>query len=114
MRCLLLCLAMLITTPIWADEPADRAAIARTISTFDGSTAPELARLLKPTIRISHEAWGEADVHIPPTHAVLGTLTFLTSEVAMADVTYAGGPVLMVMKKERGMWKIASIRVLAP
>lgn len=113
MRCLLFCFAMLISTAVWADESADRVAIARIISAFDASTAPELARVLKPTVRISHEAWGEADILIPPTHVVLTTLTFLTSDVAMADGTYAGAPVLLMMKKEPGSWRIASVRILA-
>jgi hypothetical protein len=104
---------MLYATAVWADETADRAAITRTISTFDASSAPELARLQKPTVTISHEPWGEADVRIPGSRVALGALTFVTPEVALADASYSGAPVLLVMKKEQGSWKISSVRILA-
>ena len=94
----------------------------------------------RPTVTISHEPWGEATINFPWTDYLIKalrartleilnprigsrTIRFLTPDVALVDgawtykddgATTRTTPLLFVMKKERGSWKIASIRVLAP
>jgi hypothetical protein len=87
----------------------------------------------RPTVTISHEPWGEATINLPgmgslPALEILNprivsrTIRFITPDVALADGawTYKDGattqtiPLLFVMKKEEGNWKIASLRLLAP
>jgi hypothetical protein len=93
-----------------------------------------------PTVTISHEPWGEATIDFPCTEYLIKalqarrleilnprmgsrTIRFVTTDVALVDgawtyeddgATTRTTPLLFVMKKERGNWKIASIRVLAP
>jgi hypothetical protein len=93
-----------------------------------------------PTVTISHEPWGEATIDFPCTEYLIKalrartleilnprigsrTIRFLTPDVALVDgawtykddgATTRTTLLLFVMKKERGNWKIASIRVLAP
>ena len=154
------CLLLLFTAYARADEPADRAAIARTIDALndcprcadpftdlftgdaDGRGVPEQLRregdryrqwpacaFEQPTITISKEPWGEYTLNYPcsvlPTQTpriASGTVRFLTSDIALAngEATYRNGsgvihstPLLFVMQKVRGVWKIASMRVLA-
>jgi hypothetical protein len=81
-----------------------------------------------PTVTISHEPWGEATIGnpLPPTEIMnprilSRSIRFLTPGVALADATCvywttAGAqttPLLFVLKKVAGNWKIASLRVLA-
>lgn len=98
-----------------------------------------LPRSDHPTVTISHEPWGEATINLPCTaplikalHAgtpeilnariVSGPVRFLTPDLALVDGAwmYKDGAstrtttLLFVMKKERGNWKIASIRAVAP
>src|ERR1039458_6776399 len=94
----------------------------------------------RPTVTISHEPWGEATINFPWTDYLIKalrartleilnprigsrTIRFLTPDVALVDgawtykddgATTRTTLLLFVMKKERGNWKIASIRVLAP
>jgi hypothetical protein len=83
---------------------------------------------------ISHEPWGEATIDFPGRwpHATMEvvnprivsrTIRFITPDVALAEGACVyredgGGtrftPLLFVMKREGGGWKIASLRVLAP
>src|SRR5580700_10250953 len=82
----ILCFSLCFAAFAWADEAADRAAIGRTIAalnvtpqssalfTQDADAARELERLRKaegpdfpecaahPTVTISHEPWGEANI----------------------------------------------------
>jgi hypothetical protein len=127
-----LLLSLIFAVSAWSDEPADRSAIDRTISSLNGVSRPTgyftadsdapaaLDQLLKPkgyTVAISHEPWGEADIKMQ-TPTILGRTTrFITSNVALVDGTcsYSEGtaiPLLFVMKKEGDVWKIASLRVL--
>jgi hypothetical protein len=73
------------------------------------------------TVTISHEPWGEATINLPGSES-RPSIAFITPDVALADglCTYEDDqgtkqttPLLFVMKKEGGDWKIASIRVLA-
>ena len=119
------------------NEPSQRAAIFAA----DGNAAAELARLRRvnpafrivgpaegsvplSTITISKEPWGEARINFPiepPT--VRPSITFVTPDVALAEgaVAYLDDhftpqsiPLLFVMKREGGDWKIASLRLLSP
>jgi hypothetical protein len=59
---------------------------------------------------------------VPPAHFVIQSIRLLTPDVALIDaVNERGGagavrhsPVLLVLRKEGDVWKIASLRVLAP
>jgi len=122
----------------FADAAADRIAIGQTTAglneqprpaalfTADSDAPAELARLLKapadpPTVTISHEPFGEATINFPavtPPRFSVRAIRFVTPDVALAD---GGGaysdtqtvPVLFIMKREDGVWKIASLRRLA-
>jgi hypothetical protein len=85
-------------------------------------------------VTISHEVWGEAAINFPGVGSITfeemvnprivsGAMRFITPDVALADgaCRYNGDsaatqstPLLFVMKREGGDWKIASLRVLAP
>jgi hypothetical protein len=87
-----------------------------------------------PKVTISHdEIWGEATIDwgLPSLEFLMellnpritcGAIRFITSDVALADGNwkYENGPatetipLLFVMKNEAGVWKIASLRLLAP
>lgn len=111
--------------------------------TADGNGSSELQRLPKakaqafrirepfiavvpaiPTVIISHEPWGEARINFPPieVRAPNSSIVFVTPDVVLAEVSYVyqdddatrqALPLLFVMKRESGDWKIASVRVLA-
>jgi len=80
-----------------------------------------------PRLVISHEPWGEASITPAESRASVEIVNprietqstrFITPDVALVDghCTYADTaqkiPLLFVMKKQQGAWKIASIRVL--
>jgi hypothetical protein len=127
-------LALVLAGGIWgADEVSDRAAIEKTIAELNFSPTPaglfttdfenqaELARFRGRAavgeLVISKEPWGEA-VWIPggvstPFARIKATkIRFLTPEVAMADAV-GNGRAVLVLRKERSVWKIASLRMLA-
>ena len=120
------------------NDPSQPAALF----TADGDAASELAllrrtnppfRIAEPserpapglTVVISKEPWGEARIGFPAIEppAVRPFITFVTPDVALAEgaFSYLNGtptaqptPLLFVMKREGGGWKIASLRVMAP
>lgn len=72
-----------------------------------------------PTVTISHEPLGEADIRLPDGRS---GIVFIGADVALSEgaCTYedaAGSirrkPLLFVLKKEAGLWKIASLRIVA-
>lgn len=91
-----------------------------------------------PTVRISHEPWGEATINWPGMESMTKfdrpvellnpsiqgqAIRFITPDVALADGSWIykdegaaiqNIPLLFVMKNEGGNWKIASLRMLAP
>lgn len=113
-----------------ADEASDRQAIRRTVFRLNSFTADfdndaELARIRAAPIMlppladrpgeviISSEPWGEATISIPGVSFIaIKKIRFLTPEIALVDA-YAKSPVLFVLRNESGIWKIASIRILA-
>lgn len=94
---------------------------------------PSSPRANRPSVTISHEPWGEAQINLPgsdytvPPMELLNprisirVVRFIASDVATvdADWTYQDPtraqtlPLLFVMMKREGIWKIASARLLA-
>jgi hypothetical protein len=73
-----------------------------------------------PVVTISHEPWGEADIRLP--HDLRSGILFIGPDVALSEggCSYqeAGGstrrkPLLFVLKRDAGAWKIASLRLVA-
>lgn len=72
-----------------------------------------------PTVKISHEPMGEADIRLPDGRS---GIVFIGADVALSEgaCTYENAdgstrrkPLLFVLKKEADVWKIASLRILA-
>jgi hypothetical protein len=70
-------------------------------------------------VTISHEPWGEADFGLSNT--LWSQIVFISADVALSEgaCTYEEGdgstrrkPLLFVLKREAGVWKIASLRML--
>jgi hypothetical protein len=113
----ILCLPLFLASCAWADEAADRAAIARVIASLNEQPWPaaqvtesaaassELAHVWKlrplligtpgaPTVTVSHEPWGEATIDFPSLEGRLprivgGAVRFVTPDVALADGAWA-------------------------
>jgi len=132
----ILCISLVFAAIAWADEATDRAAIEGVIGTLNadktGADQKRIAslftidadneldrlenldrRLLQP----SDKPWSE----VTTPRFVIQSIRFITAEVALADAanTQYGStilvrrvPVLFVMKKQAGEWRIASLRVL--
>ena len=105
--CLSTLSAFLFACGVNADEPADRAAIEKVVSTLDSP--------VRPSVDISHEPWGEATITLPPSHPVIVIhgIRFVTPDVALIEATNGSLPVLIVMKKEGEGWRLISQHVLA-
>lgn len=132
------CLAALFATVVKADEVTDRAAIQAVIEAVNNpSQRPRLfAKDVDSTVNfdrlIDLHLTSPARAGIPvgtpePTriltepHIVSGAIRFMTPDVAIADgasvvhgaVTFADTvPLLFVLKKERGEWRIHMVRRL--
>lgn len=128
---IVLCLAILVTPALWANEAADRTAIAAAIAALNTSPTPasiftadfpnaaELQRFREPaptlTVVISREPWREATWYSTPRIPALfvtRSVAFTAPETAMVIAAYGNVPVLFVMKRESTNWRIASLRVL--
>jgi len=130
----ILCLSLLFSACLWADEAADRVAIEKVIGalneprrgprakplsalfTSDADPA-ELRRLFDMEGRmrqISDGPWSE----VTTPRMVSESIRFVTPEVALVDAAIAQygslsgsrEPVLLVMKKQGTEWRIASVR----
>lgn len=73
-----------------------------------------------PVVTISHEPWGEADIRLPDD--LRSGILFIAPDVALSEgaCSYEQGdgamrrkPLLFVLKREAGAWKIASLRTVA-
>ena len=134
-----ICLAILFTSALWADEAADRTAVEATMSalnvtparpelfTADFPNAAELRRFrTQPlvsggiqtgagTLVISREPMGEATWYpaapIAPRF-VTRSVTFVSPDTAIVIATHEEESVLFVLKNEKSSWRIASFRVL--
>jgi hypothetical protein len=125
---IVLCLAILITPALWADEAADRTAIKATIAALNSSLTPasiftadfpyaaELQHLRETpptfTVVISREPWGEATWYSTPPRFLTRSVTFVAPDTAVVVATYERQPVLFVVKLESSSWRIASFRTL--
>jgi len=121
-----------------ADEASERAAVERTVTAmnrwppdpaiftadFDGHA--EMLRLWQnapgdgkgqPTVVISKEPWGEAQISIAPAGimppVVCKKIRFLTPEVALVDAVGKMPLLIVLMRQGTDNWKIASLRILA-
>ena len=106
----ILCVSILIAASAFADDGADRAAIKRAIT-----EAAPLLTTASPVVQISHEPWGEATIQLPPAFAtgiMIGSIQFITRDVALADTMAHGVAFLFVMRQEGGKWKVASVRTM--
>lgn len=138
-----LSIALALVSGAWADEAADRAAIAKTIAPVSAASLSQIAFLadspaaaaeLKavssgmppiPRVRISHEPWGEALIFYPGAERIVfpivtKAIRFVTAEVVLVDADWAepdgmpmNKPILFVVRKVGNEWKIASARMLA-
>jgi len=113
-------IAALSETPQRAALFSQGADAARELERLGRVGTPDL-----PTVTISHEPWGEATIDFLCLQRIVtrlgsGAIRFITSDVALADGVWTYGedgkthtaPLLFVMKKEAGNWKIVSIRIL--
>jgi hypothetical protein len=125
-----LSLAVLLTSALWADEVADRVAIEATIAalnatperpdifTADFPNAAEFRRFkdenrLHATVVISREPMGEA-TWSPGAIApfVTRSVTFITQDTAVVVGSCQQQLVVFVMKHKNSTWRIASFRSL--
>jgi hypothetical protein len=127
----LLCLAVLATSAVWADEAAERISIEATMAalnnppgsnifTADFPNSGELQRLRDEavpavTVVISREPMGEATWYRAPASArrfVMRSVTFVAPDAAVVVAVYQQQTVLFVLKHQATDWRIASFRVL--
>lgn len=130
----LVCLALLLAAPAWADEAADRAAIRQTLgllnvssersaqftSDADGRSRLEAAiheprRETIPNQPLAGDYWPFWPAYLQQPWLVETTsIRFITEDVALANGRVRYQPLLFVLRKEPSGWKIASVRFLAP
>jgi hypothetical protein len=80
----------------------------------------------RTSVTISHEPWGEATIKVPPMELinpriVSRVIRFITNDVALVEggciYEVADGtrttPLLLIMKREGDIWRIAALRLLA-
>jgi len=106
-----------------ADEPADRAAIDKVIATLNGPDARKAFthnvdfRDFDRLAQMHDEPWSETTA----PRIVSQRIRFITPDVALVDAanTQYGSvvmvrrvPVVLVMKREAGEWRIAAVRVM--
>jgi hypothetical protein len=129
MKLITLTFALCASFAFAADETADRAAIEKSVTTLTGFTADFDSRdvLLKlaapadgatqPGVVVSTKPWGEATIVMPGVPVLAGPkvnkIRLITPEVAIVDAM-GKAPMLFVLRKENGDWKIASVRATAP
>jgi hypothetical protein len=115
---------ILIATCAWADEGTDREAIEQLVGAVNNHSKPpaDLFTADAPDSErtaLSNEPMSE----FTSAKIAIRSIRFITSEVAVVDCTntqYGSAimaqimPVLLVMKKDRAQWRIASLRVFGP
>jgi len=136
----ILCFALFCAAGLWADQAQERAAIDKTIAALndpaqrakllagDVDSEVDFDRLIDLHRRESqyggvaigiNEVWTE----LTAPRVVSGRVRFITPDVAMVDgaSTIRGAvtlrrsvPLLFVMRKDKGEWRITAIRVLRP
>jgi len=121
---LILCFSILITSCAWADEGADRKAIEQLVVAFNNHSKPP-SDLFTADAPDSERIVLSADEgplsEVTPSKLMLRSVRFITSKVALVECanTQYGSvimarttTVLLVIKKDRARWRIASLRVL--
>jgi hypothetical protein len=127
-----LCLAILATAALRADEAADRAAIEATVSALNTTPAPssiftadfpnaaELQRFREEavpvvTVLISREPMGEATWYASGPMArrfITKSITFTAPTTAVVVAGFEQHTVLFIVKNTGTNWRIASFRPL--
>jgi hypothetical protein len=124
-------LPLLLATSALADEAADRIQIQRLLVrlntdpldpqlfTAGFEDRAEVTRLFGPaipTVKISHEPFGEASIVWPVagTKLMLREIRFLTNDIAVAEAALISPQgeeqaVLVVARKQRNLWRISSV-----
>ena len=133
----IICISLVFAVLGWADEATDRAAIEGVIGALNADQTgadqkriaglfttdadnelDRLANLDRRLLQPSDKPWSE----VTTPRIVIQSIRFITTEVALVDAanTQYGStilvrrvPVLLVMKKQAGDWRIASLRILA-
>jgi hypothetical protein len=112
-----LCLALAAAAFAWGDEASDRAAIQNAIKQFNDPQTR--ASVLAPGADIpdlSGRPWDQRS----RLYFTFKDVRFITPDVAMADATASqygslmlrNEPVVFILKREGGEWKIDSLRLL--
>ena len=132
----ILCLSLLFSACMWADEAADRVAIEKVIGALNephrGPHAKSLSALFTSDAdpaelrrlsdmegrmrQVSDGPWSEATA----PRIVSESIRFVTPDVALVDAAIAQygsllasrEPVLLLMKKQGTEWRIASVRLV--
>ena len=130
---------LILCVQAWAQPPAEGSEILRTINALNstptnpdlfttGSDAPATLQRLSTGKRQNSAIFVHAltggighgailPMTSPNPRIVIKTIRFLSADVAMADTTLisegAAQPLLILLKKD-SVWKIASLRPLAP
>jgi hypothetical protein len=133
---MIICISLVFAALGWADEGTDRAAIggvigalnanqtgadqeriARLFTTDADNELDRLANLDRRLLQPSDKPWSE----VTTPRIVIQSIRFITAGVALVDaantqygstIVVRRAPVLFVMKKQAGDWRIASLRVL--
>jgi hypothetical protein len=121
---LILCFSILIASCAWASEGADREAIGQLIAALNNQSKPPsdlFTADVPDNERMALSAHQEPMSEVTPPKFRIGSIRFITPKVALVECgnTQYGSvimarttPVLVVVKKDRARWKIASLRVL--
>jgi hypothetical protein len=108
---------VLLVPFLYADEAADRTAIRQAISTFNDTY--ERKSVLAPNADLPDlsRCWG---LEISQIYFEMAAVRFVTRDVALADahanryqrIGKQTGEAFFVLKREGGVWKIDSLRML--
>jgi hypothetical protein len=121
---LILCFSILIASRAWADEGTDRQAIEQVIAAFNNHSKPPSDLFTADTPdseRIILSADERPLSEVTPSKLILRSVRFITSRVALVEcantqygsvIMARNTPVLLVMKKDKAQWRIASLRVV--
>jgi hypothetical protein len=117
-----------VVSETFTDDSDAPAKLAELYKTMRVEYQIRSATLTGPKVVISHEPWGEAQIMMPELaleirtpRVVCGAIRYVTDDVAVVDASFVvwrgeirrRTPLVLVMKKEDELWKIASLRVLA-
>jgi hypothetical protein len=114
--------SILIASCAWATEGADREAIGQLIAALNHSKPPSnlFTADVPDNERMALSAHQEPMSEVTPPRIRIGSIRFITPKVALVEcgntqygsVIMARTTPVVVVKKDRARWKIASLRVL--